>query len=496
MALSDFSFRPEEMPGGNHDATRSRGPEPFLPYKRNDSSPGPGIGNLGTGSAGGLDLGMARRSVVDRSDLDKSCCSGMPETAPTSRRRLLWEVWDGYHCSICGTCLSFAELGKIAGKAGLQFEPDESEHGIHGHFVQLSAKPGRVAKLIQKALDRKYRNAVERFRRAKSEEQVADLWSRALTEGDIPGPYWALMTHPRTTAALMMRAFGEVHMLSHLAGATNRADIRRLRTLEGERRELSEQLADARGRLLEREAEHRRLAEERDVELRELTHRLQAAQGAEMRLEQIEGRLRSYEDGEAVRALCARNTELESELAEARRALESESQRRSTLERELSALSSAHREVSSTVRELYTECDALESLLQSGLDRRTGGDVGSGTTVDLCGRRVAYVGGRTGIVGHFRALVERLNGHFIHHDGGIEDHEGQLGRILGQADVVLCPVDCVSHRASLRAKRFCKRAAKPFVPLRSAGLSSFVTGLRRGVTEFDRALEAPSVQTP
>ena len=490
MALSDFPLAAEEMTGGNHDATRSRGMEPFLPYKRNASNPGPGFSDPGIDAAVGLDLNVPRRSVVDRAKIDKTCRAAIPETAATTRRRLLWEVWDGYHCSICGTCLSFAELGKIAGKVGLQFEPDESEHGIHGHFVQLSAKPGRVAKLTQKFLDRKYRNAIERFRRAKSEEQVAELWGRALTEGDIPGPYWALMTHPRTTTALMMRAFGEVHMLSHLAGATNRADIRRLRSLEGERRELSEQLAGARRRLLEREAEHRRLTGERDVELRELTKRLQVARAAEMRVEQIEGRLRNYEDGEAVRTLCARNTELESALDEARRELESESQRRSTLERELSALSFAHREMSSTVRELNTECDALESLLQSGIDNSSGGG-GSAATVDLCGRKVAYVGGRAGIVSHFRALVERLNGHFIHHDGGIEDHEGQLGRILGQADVVLCPVDCVSHRASLRAKRFCKRTAKPFVPLRSAGLSSFVTGLQRGVTAFDRALEAP-----
>ena len=145
----------------------------------------------------------------------------------------------------------------------------------------------------------------------------------------------------------------------------------------------------------------------------------------------------------------------------------------------------------STVRALNAECDALESMLESGIDSVNGSAVESGRAVDLCGRRVAYVGGRSGIVGHFRRLVERLNGHFIHHDGGIEDHEGQLGRVLGQADLVLCPVDCVSHRACLRAKRFCKRTAKPFVPLRSAGLSSFVTGLRRA-TEFDHDLERRS----
>ena len=495
MALSDFLYAPEDMPGGSQDESISRGLDSFLPYKRNDSRQGPGMSDLGVDPVGGLDPNLPRRSAVDRSRRDTSGRAALPETTPTSRRRLLWEVWDGYHCSICGTCLSFAELGKIAAKAGLQFEADESEHGIHGHFVQLAAKPGRVAKLIQKLLDRKYRNAVERFRRAKSEAQVADLWSRALTEGDVPGPYWALMTHPRTTTALMIRAFGEVHMLSHLAGATNRADIRRLRALEGERQELSEQLAAARCRLSEREADHRRLSEDHETDSRELSNRLRAAQAAEMRLEQVEERLRNYEDGEAVRRLRARNTELESELEEARRELGSESQRRSALERELSALNSAHEEMVSTVQALNVECDALESMLQSGIDHACGGAGESGATVDLCGRRVAYVGGRAGIVAHFRALVERLNGHFIHHDGGIEDHEGQLGRILGQADVVLCPVDCVSHRACLRAKRFCKRTAKPFVPLRTAGLSSFVTGLHRA-TEFGRALEEPGARQP
>lgn len=284
-------------------------------------------------------------------------------------------------------------------------------------------------------------------------------------------------------------------MLSHLAGATNRADIRRLRALEVERQELAEQLAATRCRLSEREAEQRRLTQTHEAEQRALTDRLQAALSAEARLEQTEERLRNYEEGEAVRELRARNIELASELDEARRELGSESRRRSAIEHKLSALDAAHQEMSSTVQALNTECDALESMLQSGIDDACDGAGESGATVDLCGRRVAYVGGRAGIVSHFRALVERLNGHFIHHDGGIEDHEGQLGRILGQADVVLCPVDCVSHRACLRAKRFCKRTAKPFVPLRSAGLSSFVTGLHR-VTEFDRVLEAPSARQP
>ena len=491
MALSEFLHPLEEGSTEGCGEQRPHDPSTFLPFKKNAFVRSRWTDGIGNGPAGGPDPNFDWHSTMEHPKFDEPQNARAPAGVPASRRRLLWEIWDGYHCSICGTCLSFAELGRIAAKAGMQFESDESEHGIHGHFVQIAAKPGRIAKLTQKVLDRKYRNAVERFRRAKSEAQVEELWSRALTDGDVPGPYWALMTHPRSTSALMMRAFGEVHMLSHLAGATNRADIRRLRALEGERRELTEQLAAVRSRLSDSEAGHRRLAEDRQAERRELTNRLQAAQAGEMRLEQLEGRLREFEDGETERTQRCRIAALESELDDTRRQLRSETQRRSTLEHELSALQAAHKEMSSTVRGLNTECDALESMLESGIDNANGGVSESGRAVDLCGRRVAYVGGRAGIVGHFRALVERLNGHFIHHDGGIEDHEGQLGRILGQADFVLCPVDCVSHRACLRAKRFCKRTAKPFVPLRSAGLSSFVTGLRRA-TECERDLEQQS----
>ena len=89
---------------------------------------------------------------------------------------------------------------------------------------------------------------------------------------------------------------------------------------------------------------------------------------------------------------------------------------------------------------------------------------------------------------HFRSLVESLNGRFSHHDGGVDDNIVRLGGVLSQADVVLCPVDCVSHGACLKAKAFCKQTAKPFVPLRTAGLSSFVAGLHAAVGRGDRTL--------
>jgi hypothetical protein len=52
-----------------------------------------------------------------------------------------------------------------------------------------------------------------------------------------------------------------------------------------------------------------------------------------------------------------------------------------------------------------------------------------------------------------------------------------------RADIVVCPVDCVSHDACLRVKSMCKQRGKPFLPLRNAGASSFHRALNIGEEE-------------
>ena len=105
------------------------------------------------------------------------------------------------------------------------------------------------------------------------------------------------------------------------------------------------------------------------------------------------------------------------------------------------------------------------------------------TTPDLLGKRVLYVGGRPGTVVHLRSLIERHNGAFLHHDGGKEERDARLNEVLSQADLVVCPTDCVSHTACLRAKSFCKMAKKPFIILRSASRSSLANQLGEIATQ-------------
>jgi hypothetical protein len=97
----------------------------------------------------------------------------------------------------------------------------------------------------------------------------------------------------------------------------------------------------------------------------------------------------------------------------------------------------------------------------------------------LTGLTLLYVGGRTDKLGHLRASSERLGARFLHHDGGVDDRSGLLGGLVSRADVVMFPVDCVSHEAVGTVKRLCRQMSKPFVPLRSTGMGSFVAALSR-----------------
>src|SRR5262249_11903998 len=102
---------------------------------------------------------------------------------------------------------------------------------------------GSDIQLLQKALDRRHRSTITQFSKARDVEEVSAFWSNTVEKAEIPGGYWAVLTHPQSTEDLVCRVFGEVHMLSHLVGSANRADIRRLRDLELENAALQEKVA-------------------------------------------------------------------------------------------------------------------------------------------------------------------------------------------------------------------------------------------------------------
>jgi hypothetical protein len=374
------------------------------------------------------------------------------EAAP--RRTKIWEFSTHLHCSIIGTCFSNAELRQLLKKFGLGAQSC-TDHELHGVGVTLAGRHDEAARQMHKALDHRHKLAVSQFAKADTEDAVRAMWRDAVRRGDIPGAYWATLTHPLTTQTIVREAFGEVHMLSHLVGSANRADIRRLCVLEADKAALETMVER------QQQALHDAVVT-RDTQIKELRQALaqRIACGAH---ESAPG------DSAALHGL----------IGDLERRLATETRRRATLEERLSAAQAeAAQERSARIKAerdadaIRRELDAIESSLV--LPASPGASSGARPEMHLGGTVLLYVGGRPNQIAPMRAAVERLGATFLHHDGGVENHPNLLPGLVSRSDAVLFPVDCISHDAANAVKSLCRQGGKRFIPLRSASITSLL----------------------
>ncbi|WP_460482280.1 DUF2325 domain-containing protein [Comamonas humi] len=365
------------------------------------------------------------------------------------------------HCSIVGNCLSPGELRRLMARhiavKGL------SDLEIHHTAVRLAGQKGEASKALHKALDLRHAGAIRSFAAARDEAALQERWKQAWSQGEIPGAYWAMLTHKAVTAELRQAVFGEVHMLSHLMGTANRHELQRFVALEKEHAELHERLD--REQFRRQEAIH-----ERDRMAGQLR---QQALDFEQRLAQVRAEWNERSAPVETSGLVA----LQAQRRERAERLAQEAQEQLLLVREQLQHLQEHG------RQLSEELAAAEAELQhlSALERSIGNraDGPSDSEVLLNARRVLYVGGRPSSTPAIRDYVRRHGGEFLHHDGGFEDRKGRLDSLLPRASLVVFPVDCVDHDSVARLKHLSERHQVPFLPLRSASLACFAATLRR-----------------
>ena len=394
-----------------------------------------------------------------------------PVVSSEPKRRRIWDLSGNFHCSIVGTCLTTAELRHIL----IKVQPGahrETDHELHGRAVLLAGKRDIGAKLLQKALDRRHRSVITQFGRARSVDELKILWANAVQRAEIPGAYWAVLTHPQTTEDLARTAFGEVHMLSHLVGAANRADIRRLRELEAEN-------ADLQAKVTRQQARLREAIVSRDATIAKLHDSL--------------GRALASRESKAERAIdqCERDATAQV-IGELRRRLESEAARHQRTERRLDALLNEREDARKQLRapqrheqELRAELEAAEVSISQQLPVEQ--DENTALPMGLAGSTLLYVGGRANLIPQLRMLADRCGATLRHHDGGIDDRSGLLAAQVARADYVFFPVDCVSHNAVAIIKKTARYLGKPYLALRASGLTTFVAALRAATTTVSQS---------
>jgi hypothetical protein len=331
-----------------------------------------------------------------------------------------------------------------------------SDNVLHHSGVRAAGRHDVIGKLLNKALDNRHETTIRRFAKASDTAQVRELWLEAFEQGNIPGGYWAVLTHPATDRALVEEAFGQVHMLSHMVGSSNRIDIVRLRTLERELAERDEKIARQEARLSDNSRERSKLvrkieilvaeARRRDVADRATAEMVSNAATTSMLLQRLDAE-KAHSS-----ALASRIADLEEQIGRVRRSVATLNKQNDQLQREVKA---------------------LEAELSIGEE----GDPTARVESDLKGVTVLYVGGRPGLIDQLKKIVTKRGGTLLSHDGGIEENLAALPGLVSQAAVAFFPIDCVSHSAVGQIKKSCRDGHKSFIPLRTASVASFMAAI-------------------
>ena len=391
----------------------------------------------------------------------------------TSRLKF-WEINSRYHCAALGTCLTLKELRQTGKKAKVEGMNAWTDYEIHVSFIHALDDKCYVSTLVNKLLDKKYKLNILHFSKTKTEQERIDLWNKAVTTGDIAGAFWALLTHPDTVENTLFQVYGKVHMLSHLSGATARIDMREFHQLEQRNDSLENQIK-------KNETIANKKLDKKENQLKSLKIQLATLQAENKNLQSAQQELDAIKKNPLVENLQNRLKQLEVDYVSMQtssvHAEKAEEKWKQRAIREQAQKQQLEQQLSNLIDEKLNLENTLSAFLGNQQDGAENCASCPNSNPDLCGRCVLYIGGRSGQYSHFRQLVEQQNGTFIHHDGGREDGHQKLASIVSKADVVLCPLDCVSHTAMNVVKRHCQNNTKQLVFIPHASLSAFSKGL-------------------
>lgn len=389
-----------------------------------------------------------------------------------TRRRSLWQLPIQYHCPVVGVCLPLASLRRVVDKS-LGGTALADDYELHVGVVNECRTRNPVSERLQRVLNQRHAAVIARFRHARSDEALLELWRLAMARGEVSGAFWAAITHPVCSAPLMERLFREIHMHQHQAGAGRQADIGQGQSLIHENAVLTRELARVQSRTTKLLAERASEIDRLRAELSTARARLGAVQ---QQRDQITSQLEAIR--ESVRRLDSRErlTKVVAELQA--RLVERPTPATQT------GVAEPHRPPENPEILDHGTPILMAQTPTSEVEGRAHCDTSS-----LANKTVLCVGGRPSSEPVYRKIIEQYGASYLHHDGGIEENMGRLVTSMGAADLVICQTGCISHDAYWRVKNHCRRTGKPCIYLDNPSASSLGRKL-------SKVLESPFDQVP
>ncbi len=302
--------------------------------------------------------------------------------------------------------------------------------------VHDMATRNALSEAFQKRLDEVHALPLRRFAGLRDANALQGVWVRALEEDAMPGALWALLTHP-LGAALEQKALFDARAWVFLQGRRGMALARAAHQADDRIQEAQLQLAELRARLLAQQ-QH---SEQALIQARAETARL--------------------------RGDVARLTGLRSQTSAPE-----------VVSRSTTAADPVPAQATQNSRPTAPGSPPPPGPARGPSDTQPRAP--DAQPIPVHGRRVLCVGGIQHAVARYRGRIEKLGGHFEHHDGGLEDSVQALEGRLRRADLVICQAACINHEAYHRIKRHCERTGTPCMYLDRPSLS-----------RLDRALAQP-----
>lgn len=368
-------------------------------------------------------------------------------TTVLSRRRRIWDLGDHAHCPVVGVCMPIATLRRLIKKRSDQPVPTD-DYELHCLAVGACKSRTWLAETIQKDLDQRYKIRAQQLNKLKTEAELIQCWETTLQGKEVASTFWALLMHGRCTPELETRVLGNIHMLQHQVGMAVRADHAQLDALLDENAILTRELARAQQR-------SQQLAQEHAAAMQRLEQ-----ENMRLRGEIISGQTQLHRTTEQLQTLQQEAPDLLPRL-ELSRSNRQQLERIQSLQRALLSAQQLAERQQRRADDIWAQWQAhtneQPSAVQPIGDRHADTDQAPAT---LSAQSILCVGGRPHVIPIFRDEIERVGGHFLHHDGGTEESPTKLDATLAAADLVICQTGCISHDAYWRVKHHCKRTGK------------------------------------
>ena len=120
-----------------------------------------------------------------------------------------------------------------------------------------------------------------------------------------------------------------------------------------------------------------------------------------------------------------------------------------------------------------TEVKATDQLTHDNIPRN-----GHTNKYVLAGKSILHVGGRAALYPEYRRLITSLGGCLLIYRGSLKCNMNRLYTLLENADMIICPIDCINHNDFFAVKFYCKLSGKPYTLLDHSNLATFNKGVK------------------